>query len=165
MPPSHPIDAQLSTKDINNNDPNFDDPPALTWSCVMGNEKFRGETRTAMSVEYDIWYSEQGERKHTQYVGPTSRTNMSYETDANGWNKAVSQRAQLKPNTEYKLFQGIYNGKNAEYNYGRQGTRTELSVDVGDKSIELKLGSAEYQDGLEQMNRVNFDPPCPKPKL
>lgn len=163
MSPSHRVDAELPKDKVRSEDPNFDDPPALTWSCVMGNEKFRGETRNAMAVEYDIWYSEQGERKHTQYKGPTSQTNMTYETDSHGWNKSISQRAILKPNTEYKVFLGTYEGKHGEYSYGRQGSREELSVDLGDKSIPLKPGTKEYQDGLEQMNRVNFEPPCPKP--
>lgn len=164
MPPSQSIDdAELPKNKVRSEDPNFDDPPALTWTCVMGNEKFLGESRKAMAVEYDIWYSELGERRHTQYKGPNSQTNMSYETDSDGWNKSVSQRAILQPNTEYKVFPGTYDGKIGEYSYGRQGGREELSIDLGDKSVALQPGTKEYKDGIEQMKRVNFDPPCPKP--
>lgn len=164
MPPSHRIEPETTGSSEPNEHQDFDDPPALTWSCVMGNETFQGETRIAMNVQYDQWFTQTGERKHAKYTGLMSQTDMSYETDASGWNRALTQRAIVQPDTEYKLFQGSYQAKPAEYSYRRQGDKIELSVDTDGATAVLKNGSKEYNEALAQMSRVNFDPPCPKPR-
>lgn len=161
--PSDRAELEVQSKEIRSQDPSFDDPPAFTWTCVMGNDKYLGETRKAMDVQYDIWYSEDGERKHTQYTGPMSKTDITYETDSK-WNKPVNQRSLVKPNSEYKVFQGTFEGKPAEFLYSKHAGKIDLSVEAANKTTELKPGSADYEDAIAQMNGVKFDPPCPNPK-
>lgn len=140
------------------------DKPDAEWSCTLDGKVFTGETREVKSpsVVWDTWFSE-GKQVHTHYQTPLSSSDSNYDTNDKGEPRMVSGRAKT-PDGEFYAFTAKYGNEDTEFSYIKKREGTTLKAHLKDgNSLEIPPLSSEYESVINQMNKINFDPPCRKP--
>lgn len=159
--PAQPMDAQHSVKEVRTDEPE----QVLSWSCIMGDDKFLGESKIFQTYTADTWYSESREKKHVQINNSKWITDSNYEGSA-GKEEAITHHAILDGD-EYGVFEGTNEGKATTYSYIVDNGQVELSIKNidGEEYIDVPVGSKTFKDAMDQKSRIDFGPPCPKPSL
>lgn len=164
MPTSQPLEAQHPAKKISAADQN--EEQTLSWSCVMGDEKFIGESRVRKNhTTDDTWYDQSGAKKHMQHTDPNWKFDVAYEGPP-GKEVSTSQLGLMDGN-QYGAFKGTNEGKAATYGFiidGGQLVQLTMKSADGEEYIDIPEDGKTYKDALDQKSRIKFEPPCPKPR-
>lgn len=139
---------------------------ALTWSCIMGNEKFNGVTTNEGGQALHTWLNKQGNELHQQLE--SSAGTMIAKFSGNG---GIEQPTAVKmkdaiTNSEVYGITAEVDGKDSRYNIEEIGDKApEVKRETGDGVFKsITAGSAEYKQVIEQLKQMSFEPPCARPE-
>lgn len=139
---------------------------ALTWSCVMGNEKFNGVTTNEGGQTLHTWLNQAGHEVHQELKSDSGSMIAKFEGKEDLEEPQAMKMTDKLTKSEVTGITAKVDGKDSRYNIEKIGDKApEVKRETGDGVFKsITAGSAEYKQVIEQLKQMSFEPPCARPE-